>query len=87
MAQARKPFKLDGEGGSSASRDVLGRYARPDATPVNPLEDVKPAKNDQQTMSGWAPGVGQNSASTSGQADPYPEIQPDASTKSGFNVS
>lgn len=87
MATARKPFKLDGEGAASNTRDVIGRFAHPDATPANPLAEKKPATNDQQTMSGWAPGIGQGSAEISKQRNPYPEVPPDAATKSGFTVS
>jgi hypothetical protein len=83
MATARRPFRLDGQGGSSQTRDVVGRYARPDAVPANPLAEKKPAINDQQTMSGWAPGIGQGSAKLTGQDNPYPAITP---VKSGFNV-
>lgn len=88
MATARKPYKLDGQGGGSQTRDVVGRFARPDATPANPLAEKKPAANDQQTMSGWAPGIGQGSANTSGQNNPYPPVDPkDAVPEGGFNVS
>jgi len=69
-----KPFKLDGEGGVARVRDVVGRFAREDAIPTNPLEDVKPAKNDQQTMSGWAPGIGKNSATIRQQHIPQPKV-------------
>lgn len=86
MAQARKPFKLDGETGPNQSRDVVGRFARPDALPANPLSEKKPALNDQQIMSGWAPGIGQGSAKLRGQENPYPEVPPSAASRSGFNV-
>lgn len=84
----RKPFKLDGQGGgSNQTRDVVGRYARPDATPANPLAEKKPATNDQQTMSGWAPGIGQGSAETSGQKKPFPPIaEKDSVPEGGFDV-
>lgn len=84
---AQKPYRLNGEGSTSTTRDVVGRYARQDAVPANPLAEKKPAVNDQQTMSGWAPGIGQGSAKTTGQENPYPEVPADASTKSGFSVS
>lgn len=85
---ARKPFRLDGAGTQAgASRDVLGRFARPDATPANPLAEKKPASNDQQTMSGWAPGIGKGTAQTTGPTNPYPEVPREDSSKSGFNVS
>lgn len=66
---------------------MLGRFARPDATPANPLAEKRPASNDQQTMSGWAPGIGQGSADIAKQKNPYPDVAPDAATKSKFNVS
>lgn len=85
---ARKPFRLDGAGIQPGSpRDVLGRFARPDATPANPLAEKKPASNDQQTMSGWAPGIGKGTAQTTGPTNPYQPITREASSKSGFNVS
>jgi hypothetical protein len=82
---AQKPFKLSGAtptGGTA--RDVIGRFARADACPANPLSERKPATNDQQVMSGWAPGIGQGSAQMTGQNNPYPAIQ---SAKSVFRGS
>jgi hypothetical protein len=87
MASSRKPYKLNGEG-AQQTRDVVGRFARPDATPANPLAEKKPASNDQQVMSGWAPRIGQGSSESTGQKNPYPEVTPaDAVPKGGFNVS
>lgn len=68
-----KPYRLDG-GGNAATRDVQGRFARPDATPANPLAERKPASNDQQVMSGWAPGIGQGSAEIRQGNIPWPEV-------------
>jgi hypothetical protein len=87
MATAKKPFRLDADGGGAGTRDVLGRFARPDATPANPLAEKKPASNDQQTMSGWAPGIGKGSAQLTGQNNPYPPIEENASTQSRPKVS
>lgn len=87
MATAKKPYKLDGEAAISGRRDVHGRYARENALPDNPLDENRPASNDQQVMSGWAPGIGQGTARMTGQENPYPPVAPDAATKSKFNVS
>lgn len=80
----RKPFRLDGEGNQTFPRDTQGRFARPNAVPANPLAEQRPAANDQQVMSGWAPTIGQGSAETSGQSKPY---QPISSPSKGFRVS
>ena len=86
VASPKKPFRLQGgESQPSVTRDVVGRFARADAVPANPLAERKPAINDQQTMSGWAPGIGQGSAQLRGQQKPYPPIAKPASK--GFKVS
>lgn len=69
-----KPYRLGGEAPAKGgpARNVVGRYVRDNAVPANPLSEVKPAANDQQTMSGWAPGIGQNTAPLKGQQNPFP---------------
>jgi hypothetical protein len=79
------PYKLN-EGTSKPAgvpRDTSGRFARPDATPATPLQDAKPASNDQQVMSGWAPKIGQNSATMKSEQIPFKPI----SQSKGFKVS
>lgn len=60
----QRPFKIDGQ----KPRGADGRFARDNATPENPLDD--PTTPDK-----WAPGIGQNSAETSGQKLPWPPAQ------------
>ena len=55
-------------------RDQVGRFARPNGVPANPLNEAKPASNDQQVMSGWAPGIGQNTAETRQGNLPWPKV-------------
>ncbi len=70
-----KPYRLDGEAAPAPlPRDTTGRFARPSATPANPLSESKPAANDQQTMSGWAPGIGQGSAEIRKGNIPWPAV-------------
>lgn len=88
MAAAKKPFKLAGDtAAQDTTRDVKGRFARPDAVPANPLGERKPASNDQQVMSGWAPFIGQGSAKLRGQENPYPDVPKEASTRSSFKLN
>jgi len=84
-----KPFALNTpmDAPIPPNRDDIGRYARVDAVPGNPLEQAKPASGDQEVMSGWAPGIGQNSAETRGEEKPYEPLPDTASVpQGGFNV-
>lgn len=64
-----KPYRLDGDAAPTPGAE---RIARDNAGPSNPLHDNKPTS--QREMSGWAPGIGQNSAQIRKGDKPWPKV-------------
>ena len=74
MADEQRPFRL---GPPPTPRDPAGKFASKNL-PDNPVEQVE----DGQKATKWAPMIGQGTARTFGQRDPWPKIAPTATVSS-----